>query len=159
MINYFNNVFRILSLVWKLPRYCHTTGSFEFQFVGVQPFQPLHHCFALFGLKKWIKRRGQSQRNREDEYITDVSSDYIDICSGLMKPYISTYLLPCELEAHTSRGDYNCTEKYCWLWFPWIIFSPLLFAVHCQRILSRNLKKTRCILIQHFPHNIVLSSI
>jgi len=88
-----------------------------------------------------------------------VSSDYIDICYDLMKPYTYmlylTYLLPCELESHTSRGDYNCTKKNCWLWFPvdFYFFFPLLFAIHCQRIFSRNLTKMRCILIQHFQQH------
>jgi len=67
-----------------------------------------------------------------------VSSDYIDICYDLMKPYTCmlylTYLLPCELESHTSsRGDYNCTKKKLLVVLSCrVFFSPLLFAVHCQ---------------------------
>lgn len=88
-----------------------------------------------------------------------MSSDYIDICYDLMKPYTYmlylTYLLPCELESHTSRGDYNCTKKICWLCFPVEFFFPLcnLRSIVKERIFSRNLTKTRCILIQHFQQH------
>jgi len=42
----------------------HTTGSFEFQFWGVQPFHPLHHCFALFGLKEMDQKSKAVQKER-----------------------------------------------------------------------------------------------
>jgi hypothetical protein len=66
--------------VWKLPRYILLVLlSSSFGGSTISPLPSLLALFALFGLRKWIKRIGQSKRNQEDEYLTDVSSDYIDI--------------------------------------------------------------------------------
>ncbi len=95
--------------MWKLPRYILLvllSSSF-----GGSTISPPPSLLALFGLKKWMKRIGQSNRTREDEYLTDVSSDYIDICYDLMKPYI--YLLPTyslvNLNLTRPEVTINCT--------------------------------------------------